>query len=170
MSIRGGSWPAEWKRSVLKNLIGSYYALGIQILKVRKARVLWITENFQGSEGRTWTPIMIIMGSQGQVRCFYGKWKKFKQCLKDVLNVSIDYLNVVFIWPNRVGNEVASPQFAFMIFGVEFEIDGSFWGKRDLWIWKCSRSDNWYLWLTTLAFILISGIGCARLGLTIKVF
>ena len=43
--------------------------------------------------------------------------KNLNSVLKDVLNVSIDYLNVVFtsdqIWD---GNEVVSPRFAFLDF------------------------------------------------------
>ncbi len=47
--------------------------------------------------------------------------KNLNSVLKDVLNVSIDYLNVV-LRPDQIWDvtKVASPRFAFMIFGVEF--------------------------------------------------
>ncbi len=51
-------------------------------------------ENLWSLKGEPGPPVMIIMGVQGQVRCFKEN-EKFKHVLKDVLNVSIDYLNVV---------------------------------------------------------------------------
>ncbi len=55
-------------------------------------------ENFQEPEKGEPGPTMIIMGVQDQVRCFYGEnGKNFSSVLKDVLNVSIDYLNVVYV-------------------------------------------------------------------------
>ena len=55
------------------------------------------------------------------------KEKNLNNVLKDVLNVSIDYLNVVFtsdlIWD---GDEVVSPRFAFLDFlGLDL-VSGSF--------------------------------------------
>ncbi len=52
-------------------------------------------ENFQEPERRTWTPVMIIMGVQGQEKFLWKNEKFNNSVLKDVLNVSIDHLNVV---------------------------------------------------------------------------
>ncbi len=55
---------------------------------------------------------MIIMGVR-DVRCFMENEKNLNSVLKDVLNVSIDYLNVVFTArPAWDGNEAVSPRFA----------------------------------------------------------
>ncbi len=42
-------------------------------------------ENLREPERANLDPVAILMGVQGQVRCFYGN-EKFKQFLKDVLN------------------------------------------------------------------------------------
>ncbi len=55
-------------------------------------------ENFQGSlRVSNPTPVMIIMGSKDKLGVFMENESTKASVLKDVLNVSIDYLNVVFI-------------------------------------------------------------------------
>ncbi len=60
------------------------------------------------------------------MECFMENEKNLNSALKDVLNVSIDYLNVVFtVWPKSFwdGNEfIPASVFAFMILGVGFDL------------------------------------------------
>ncbi len=92
-------------------------------------------ENFYGSPVSSkpfGPPVMIIMGAQISVRCFYGKWKKLNSVFERRSNVFIDYLERGFyVWPNLDGNVVLrlpSP----LIFGVD-SVDGLFSRKSDLW-------------------------------------
>jgi hypothetical protein len=103
------------------------------------------------------------------------KEKNLNNVLKDVLNVSIDYLNVVFtsdlIWD---GDEVVSPRFAFLDFlGLDL-VSGSFSEGKGIYGYNESvRSDGVIIaWKADNSSILysFSGIGCARLGLSDKDF
>lgn len=134
-------------------------------------------ENFQGSpKGRTWTPRYDNYGGfKDKLGVFMENEKNLNSVLKDVLNVSIDYLNVVFtsdqIWD---GNEVASPRFAFLDFlGLDL-VDGSFSEGKGIYGYNESvRSDGVIVaWKADNSSILysFSGIGCARLGLSDKDF
>jgi hypothetical protein len=104
-----------------------------------------------------------------------GNEKNLNSVLEDELNVSIDYLNVVFtsdhIWD---GNEVVSPRFAFLDFlGLKLA-DGSFSEGKGIYGYNESvRSDGVIIaWKADNSSILysFSGIGCARLGLSNKDF
>ena len=103
------------------------------------------------------------------------KEKNLNNVLKDVLNVSIDYLNVVFtsdkIWD---GDEVVSPRFAFLDFLGLNLIDGSFSEGKGIYGYNESvRSDGLIIaWKADNSSILYScsGTGCARLGLSNKDF
>lgn len=103
------------------------------------------------------------------------KEKNLKNVLENVLNVSVDYLNVVFesdpIWN---GDEVISPRFAFLDFlGLDL-VDGSFSEGKGIYGYNESvRSDGVIVaWKNNASGILysFSGIGCARLGLSDKDF
>ena len=103
------------------------------------------------------------------------KEKNLNNVLKDVLNVSIDYLNVVFtsdlIWD---GGEVVSPRFAFLDFlGLDL-VSGSFSEGKGIYGYNESvRSDGVIIaWKADNSSILysFSGIGCARLGLSNRDF
>lgn len=103
------------------------------------------------------------------------KEKNLNNVLKDVLNVSIDYLNVVFtsdlIWD---GDEVVSPRFAFLDFlGLDL-VSGSFSEGKGIYGYNESvRSDGVIIaWKADNSSILysFSGIGCARLGLSNRDF
>lgn len=99
------------------------------------------------------------------------KEKNLNNVLKDVLNVSIDYLNVVFtsdlIWD---GDEVVSPRFAFLDFLRLDLVSGSFSEGKGIYGYNESvRSDGVIVaWKADNSSILysFSGIGCARLGLS----